>query len=135
MRWWFEKLQLHGTQQTGTWGEDMAARFLLSEGYEIVERNYRVRGGEIDIIAWHKQPRGEKTLCFVEVKTRQRDDGSAERATNWAKLARLERAAQHFCLSHRIDSDATPIQFEQVSVYHDPQAKQDVCRHYVIPME
>lgn len=43
----------------------MACRFLEKQGYKIIEKNYRCRSGEIDIIAMERN-----TLCFVEVKTR-----------------------------------------------------------------
>ena len=53
-------------KRLGAIGEDMAADLLRSKGYDILQRNYRCRAGEIDIIA---EKYGE--LCFVEVKTRQ----------------------------------------------------------------
>lgn len=49
---------------TGSGGETRAAEFLAGRGYSILERNFRTRGGEIDIIA-----REKNTLVFVEVKT------------------------------------------------------------------
>ena len=52
------------THEKGVFGEDKACSFLLSKGYEIIERNFRVRNGEIDIIAL----KGEY-LVFVEVKS------------------------------------------------------------------
>ena len=48
-------------------GEDLAANYLMRKGFTIMERNYRVKGGEIDIIA-----QNEDTLIFVEVKTRKK---------------------------------------------------------------
>jgi len=50
----------------GTWGEDLALRYLIQNGYELVERNYRTRRGEIDLIV-----RKEDALVFVEVKLRR----------------------------------------------------------------
>lgn len=50
----------------GDAGEERAVNQLLADGYEIVERNYRCRGGEIDIIA-----REGEDLVFIEVKTRR----------------------------------------------------------------
>jgi putative endonuclease len=52
-------------KSSGTWGEDLALRYLTRRGYRLVERNYRKRRGEIDLIV-----RTEKTLGFVEVKLR-----------------------------------------------------------------
>ncbi len=53
---------------SGKFGEDLAAKHLSEKGYEIVERNYHSRYGEIDIIA-----RDKNYLVFVEVKTRRED--------------------------------------------------------------
>ncbi|QEM70224.1 YraN family protein [Geobacter sp. FeAm09] len=52
----------------GDLGEDLAAAFLEANKYRILERNYRCRGGEVDIVA--RDPR-DKSLVFVEVKTRR----------------------------------------------------------------
>lgn len=54
------------TTQIGRQGENYAAKYLEDKGYIIIERNYKVRGGEIDIIA----QKGE-IIAFVEVKTRK----------------------------------------------------------------
>jgi putative endonuclease len=52
-------------KELGANGEELAARYLMSQGYRILERNYRIRLGEIDIIAEQG-----KDLVFIEVKTR-----------------------------------------------------------------
>lgn len=52
------------TRQKGNLGEDRAAEFLLANGYDVLDRNYRIRTGEIDIVAM----KGD-TLVFVEVKS------------------------------------------------------------------
>jgi putative endonuclease len=56
-----------GNKGTGELGEEVAANFLIARGYRIVERNFRCKGGEVDIIA--RDP-GDKSLVFVEVKAR-----------------------------------------------------------------
>ncbi|MBS1700066.1 MAG: YraN family protein [Armatimonadetes bacterium] len=56
--------------ETGRTAEDRAASYLLSLGYTIITRNYRIRGGEIDLIALD----GE-VLVFVEVRWRTDDMG------------------------------------------------------------
>lgn len=52
------------TREKGNWGEDRAVNFLLSQKYEILDRNYRIRTGEIDIVALK-----DDTVVFVEVKS------------------------------------------------------------------
>lgn len=120
-------------RQFGDWGEGQAASFLRSKQYDIIAQNYAKRGGEIDIIAWHEKPNG-KTLCFVEVKTRRGEAGSAERATNYQKLERLMMTARQFAIEADLDLDRVPMQFEQVSVYLDPQTDQMKIDHFEIPM-
>lgn len=104
------------TKNRGNHGEEMAATWLVAQGYEILERNYHARVGEVDIIAVVEKPMFGPTLCFIEVKTRTRADGSAERATNNKKRKRIQMAALRYCQSHEIDVDHTPICFEHVSV-------------------
>lgn len=57
-----------GNRGTGALGEEVAANFLIARGYRILERNFRCRGGEVDIIA--RDP-GDKGLVFIEVKARR----------------------------------------------------------------
>ena len=52
--------------QLGRLGEQLAAEHLVRRGFQIVERNYRTRWGELDIVAFDGQ-----TLAFCEVKTRR----------------------------------------------------------------
>ncbi len=52
----------------GHWGEDCAAAYLAHGGYEILDRNWRVRGGELDIVAFCPE---REALVAVEVKTRR----------------------------------------------------------------
>jgi putative endonuclease len=54
------------SRSSGAWGEDLALRYLTRRGYTLVERNYRTRHGEIDLIV-----RKDDTLVFVEVKLRR----------------------------------------------------------------
>lgn len=53
-------------KEIGNLGEEMASKYLKNQGYNIIERNFRTRVGEIDIVA-----REEGFLIFVEVKTRR----------------------------------------------------------------
>ena len=57
-----------GNRGTGTLGEELAGKFLITSGYRILERNFRCKGGEVDIVARDPQ---DKYLVFVEVKARR----------------------------------------------------------------
>lgn len=73
----------------GRRGEDIAAGFLVKNGCAVLERNYRCRYGEIDIIALD-----HGVLCFVEVKTRSRKDyGLPCQAVDWKKEQHIKRCA------------------------------------------
>ena len=79
-------------QQLGTFGERVAIAHLEEKGYRIRETNFRVREGEIDIVA----EQGD-TLVFVEVKTRRGDAmGSAKESIGWRKAQSLLLAAQAY---------------------------------------
>ncbi len=54
------------SRRRGAWGEDLAAEFLRRKGFRIVDRNWKCRFGEVDIVA-----EGGGFLCFVEVKLRR----------------------------------------------------------------
>ena len=55
-------------KRVGRQGEEIAAGFLTTRGYRILERNFRCKGGEVDIIA--RDP-GDRSLVFIEVKARR----------------------------------------------------------------
>jgi len=76
----------------GIWGEEVAIKHLLDNGYVILKRNARTPEGELDIVA-----RKGEWIVFVEVKTRSsRTHGSPEDALTTIKQRRLERAAWSF---------------------------------------
>jgi len=124
-------------KEIGAWGEAVARRFLEQRGYLITEKNFRTRFGEIDIIAWQKDTDGAWVLCFIEVKTRGKKDGSAERSVGRGKLLNARHAAIVFCISRHIDISETPIRFEHVRILPGPgvgsgQGKRARVRHLII---
>lgn len=85
-----------GARTLGRWGEDKVAEDLLRRGWTVVERNYRCRMGEIDIIA-----EDDRYLVFVEVKLRKNGQyGAACEAVTLAKQRRLRTTAEYYLLSH-----------------------------------
>ncbi|MGQ0631734.1 MAG: YraN family protein [Sporichthyaceae bacterium] len=80
---------MRAKDELGRFGEDLAARYLSGAGLAVLERNWRCRAGEIDIVATEG-----RALVVCEVKTR-RDDafGGPLLAVTPVKLARLRRLA------------------------------------------
>jgi putative endonuclease len=94
----------------GKSGEDLACRELERRGYAIVARRFRIRSGELDIVA-----RDGAVLVFVEVKTRSgRRFGEAAEAVTFTKQRRIAQLAREYLLRHRM-SDC-PCRFDVVSV-------------------
>jgi putative endonuclease len=110
-------------KETGQLGEDIACRFLVKHGFEVVERNYWKKCGEIDIVA----KKGNK-LHFVEVKSvsceinpevpYNEDSFRPEDNLHPWKLQRLSRVVQTYLLEKDV-SDETPWQFDVITVYLD----------------
>ena len=98
----------------GELGEDLACRELRRRGYAILARRYRIRRGELDVIA-----RDGETLVFVEVKTRASAGyGSAFDAVTAAKRRQLSGLAQAY-LARRGWTDY-PSRFDVVAVTMGP---------------
>lgn len=94
----------------GRTGEDRAARFLVSRGYRILERNYSTRSGEIDLIALHLG-----TVAFIEVKTRSSDAfGAPELAVNQRKQQRMIKAALGYIKLKKLHQ--VPCRFDVVAI-------------------
>ena len=85
------------SKDTGNEGENRAADLLLSKGYKIIERNWRTKGGEIDIIAMK-----DEVLVFVEVKTfPNATSDMLSSVLGIQKQKRIVKTAKHFLLKHR----------------------------------
>jgi putative endonuclease len=86
----------------GRYGEEYAASFLRRKGYKIIDRNFRIRGGEIDLIAIEPaSSAGPKTLVFIEVKTRTTNNfGTPFEAIGYYKIKTLLKAAQIYKMKH-----------------------------------
>ena len=82
----------------GRSGEELAARYLAAAGYHVLERNWRCRQGEIDLVA-----KDGDTLVIAEVKTRSSlDYGHPFEAVSAAKLARLYLLAAAWTREHSV---------------------------------
>lgn len=97
-------------KELGARGEDIAVRYLKRRGYRILERNYRVRLGEIDIIAEHGAD-----LVFIEVKTRSDTlFGSPFESVSLAKQRQLAKVALEYLT--RENRHDRPARFDVVGI-------------------
>ena len=98
--------------ELGKLGEELAAQFLTDKGYEILERNWRNKHKEIDIVA-----KDGNELVIVEVKTRQSDEhGNPDIAVTYQKQTRLIYAANAYIFSHNLDINT---RFDIISIVFD----------------
>jgi len=114
-------------QKVGKLGEDVACKFLMKHGFEILERNYTKKWGEIDVIA-----KKDNKIFFIEVKAvscetlpdfnnRNQDDKRPEDNVHPWKLKRLSRVIETYMISKRIGN--TEWQFDILLVYIDLKNK------------
>jgi len=88
-----------GNMGTGALGEEIAYNFLIAGGYKILERNFRCKGGEVDIIA--RDP-GDRSLVFIEVKARRTlAYGVPQLAVTPFKQRQISKAALTWILKNR----------------------------------
>ena len=97
-------------QSLGEAGENLAVRELTARGYAILERRYRTRHGEIDIIAEH-----DGTLVFVEVRARTTAEfGRAAETVTDAKKRKVAAMAVDYLARHQIAN--RPCRFDVVAI-------------------
>lgn len=102
------------TQQIGSKGEDYAVKYLKRKKYKIIQRNFRTRYGEIDIIA----ETGD-CILFIEVKTRHTDSLTQPyEAVDFRKQQRLINTAKIYLSQNNTDKFC---RFDVCEVYVDRQ--------------
>lgn len=88
-------------KRVGFIGEELAAKYLTGKGYEILQNNFTIRGGEIDLIA-----QNGGILVFVEVKTRSCSSfGYADESLDVSKRGRLHRAIKRYLANEKDEPD------------------------------
>lgn len=119
------------TQEIGKLGEDVALKFLEKKGWKIIERNYRKKIGEIDLIG-----QKNKKLLFVEVKSiscenfeRIEDVSPPEERVDKEKQRKIRKTIEIYFSHRRLDFSQTDFEFHVVSVFLYPEAKRAVVRH------
>lgn len=106
-----ERSKGQNNRAIGTKAEDLAVLYLQKQGVQVLERNFRCRRGEIDIIG-----RDGEYLVFVEVKYRAScRKGAPEEAVGAAKQKVICRVADYYRCTHGI-SLSTPVRYDVVAV-------------------
>jgi len=101
----------------GRWGEDLAVQHLAAAGHEVLDRNWRCREGELDVVARD----ADGTVVFVEVKTRSTAAfGQPSEAVSRVKAARIRQLACRWLQENPARGAA--LRFDVVSVVRAPGA-------------
>lgn len=115
MNTWLDESTIIGNE-----GEDMAVNFLMDLDYEIIERNYKIYFGEIDVIA-----KVGEILAFVEVKKRSEIDyGYAFEAVNKEKQRKIKKCAEYYIMVNKLEN--LQPRFDIIEVY----SKGNEINHY-----
>lgn len=112
----------------GSFGEEKAIDYLQKNHYQIIQRNFRKKWGEIDIVARDKRT---KEIVFVEVKTRQLGCANGlnpEEALTSEKVRRLKRAFLSYL--NRYNLEDKPWRFDFIAVEIDDFNQKPTIRHY-----
>lgn len=105
-------------------GENLARAYLLKKGYRILEQNYKVSFGEIDIIA-----EKNNCICFVEVKSRKSDKyGPPEEAITRHKQKKIIKVAQLYIKQKRTEDKY--FRFDVIALIFDNHSLKDI-KHIV----
>ena len=98
-------------KEKGYLGEQIALNYLLKKGANILNRNYRIKSGEIDIIA-----KINEELVFIEVKSRNNIKfGYPAEAVNYNKIKKIINTAKYYILKNNLNN--IPIRFDVIEVY------------------
>ena len=109
-------------QAIGRWGEQVAAEYLQTRGYELVDSNVRTPYGEIDLIV----RRGE-IVIFVEVKTRTSASyGYPEESITPRKQEHMFASAEHYAQENALEH----WQIDAISVEGKPSGKSPKITHF-----
>jgi putative endonuclease len=106
----------------GERGENVAAKYLTQHGYRVLQRNYRSKLGEIDIVA-----RQGRVLVFVEVKTRTDAQPRPEDQVNLEKQNQITKAANLYL--NRFGFPQPPARFDVIAIVW-PEGRDPQIQHH-----
>ena len=112
------------TREIGDEGEELAAAYLESKGYTILERNYHFERAEVDIVAYDK----DTCIVFAEVKTRSSNTfGEPEEFVDEEKIQNVYKAAEAWIYERKMDG--VPVRFDIVSILQKNNEAPDI-KHF-----
>jgi len=115
---------MYHNREIGKLGEELATQYLEQKGLKILERNFRCRQGEIDIIC--KQG---KELVFIEVKTRTNIKyGKAAEAVNMPKRKHINRAVEFYLYARKLNDEQVRIDVMEIYI-NDKDRKEYRINH------
>ena len=100
-------------QKIGNIGEDISVKHLVKHSFDILDRNYRKKWGEIDIVA-----KKDGVLRFIEVKTVSYETSNPEENVHFWKQQRLARAIQTYLAEKEVSCE-TEWQLDIMAVFLD----------------
>ncbi|UOD34927.1 YraN family protein [Deferribacteraceae bacterium V6Fe1] len=96
----------------GKKGEELALNYLKNNGYELIEKNFKSKFGEIDLVM-----KDGEVVVFVEVKYRLSEDyGSPKDAVTYGKIKKIIKTAEYFIVKNNLNS---LYRFDVVSIFKD----------------
>lgn len=114
-------MTLNDQQTLGRSGEDIAVAYLARARYKVLERNFRTKCGEVDIIA-----REGKTLVFIEVKTRRNlSYGCPQLAVTRFKQKQISKAALLYLAANKLTETAARFDVIAISLSDYEKAQVD----------
>ena len=112
-------------QRIGSEGEDFAAQYLQSRGFEILDQNYHSRYGELDLVAEH-----DRCIVFIEVKTRTSDRfGLPEASVTPEKLEKINNTGLLWLQDHPEAPDDWRI--DVIAIIMDKDNKVTDIQHFI----
>lgn len=111
-------------RKTGNIGEELAAKYLIKNSYQILERNFHTRFGEIDIICKKKD-----TIIFIEVKTKTSINyGTPEEMINQNKINKIQKMANVYLTTKRLHNYS--IRLDAIAITLDGNGQVQSFNHH-----
>ena len=110
-----------GSRRDGSQFEQQAKNYLVEQGLQLLQQNYRCRFGEIDLIM-----RDHETICFIEVKYRNSlSFGGSAYALPASKQRKITRSAQTYLAQHNVLANH-PLRFDAFLIQGQTDGSQDI---------